>query len=76
MGWCRQDDHVIEVYLGTPPREVAATLLHEILHAMWDEGHANGGDEEKVVQIFTSQWMRFFQDNKDVLSFLIRHARK
>jgi hypothetical protein len=50
---------------------IAATLLHEILHAIyWEHSLQDNDGEEDIVQSFERGLMQVFVDSPDVLAFI------
>lgn len=62
----------IAIILKHPSKLRAAdTLLHEILHAIWNFGHATG-EEEQTVGAMATGLMQVFKDNPALLSWIGR----
>jgi hypothetical protein len=59
------------------PSVKSSTLLHEILHVVFDEfALAKDDCEERVVSAFTNGLCQVIRDNPDVLAFIIGGLRK
>lgn len=65
----------IQVRTNTSPSQVAATLLHEILHACFMEQGLHVGPlkahEEKIVTALETLLYQVFVDNPSVMKFII-----
>lgn len=59
----------ISIILNHPSKLRAAdTMLHEILHALWNFGHATGEEEQSVGALATGL-MQVMADNPDLLAW-------
>lgn len=53
------------------PQEFPNTLLHELMHAVWDNYNLSELDkEEKIVTMFANGLTQIFLTNPEVLSYL------
>jgi hypothetical protein len=71
-GKCEVPDHEINIRDGMPPVEEADTVLHEIMHAVWehmDIGHRRV--EESVVRKLATGLTQVFQDNPALVQYLV-----
>lgn len=81
MGITFKQSHVIMLYSGQPPCEMAATLLHEILHACYyifaiDSGGTDQEDrEERVVTSVSNALSTFMVDNPQVSEWIYKTMR-
>lgn len=72
---CDKLNHIIRVRTDMKACETANSLLHEILHAIWNVGAIDSGDEEKCVTIFANQLIQIMQDNPVVMDWITKNAR-
>lgn len=66
VGQCRHNASEIHVATSQPPREIANTLLHEIMHGIWDVytlGETVKNDEESIVNCLTNGLCGVIRDN-------------
>lgn len=71
-GECRTEEHEISISDGQPPVEEADTVLHEIMHALWqhlDIGHRR--IEEQVIRKMATGLTQVFQDNPALVQYLV-----
>lgn len=67
----------IRFHTDLDPSVKSATLLHEILHVVYDEyGLAKDDPEERVVTTLSNGLCQVIRDNPDVLAFIIGGLRK
>ncbi len=70
-GHCQNSHHIITIRVDDRPEsEVANTLLHEVLHAiwfMWGNGHAQ--EEETCVNTLSNGLMTCFRDNPELIEY-------
>jgi hypothetical protein len=67
----------IRVHDRLEPSVKASTLLHEIVHAIYDEyGISKDDEEERVVNSISNGLSQVIRDNPDVLAFIISGLRK
>ena len=74
-GECDGMNGIIKLRMDLPAHELANTLLHEILHAVWSVGACDDGDEEKCVTIIANQLTQIMQDNPKVWDWIVKNAR-
>jgi hypothetical protein len=71
-GHCSSAHHIISVRSDDrPDSEVANTLLHEVLHAIWYIwGNGGGLEEESAVTTMANGLLTVFKDNEGFVEFL------
>ena len=63
----------IHVHGDLLPQTKAATILHELLHVIYDEyGIAVGDSEERVVSAFTNGLSQIIRDNPGIIVDMIQ----
>jgi hypothetical protein len=66
----------IWVDTGSDPAEIADTLLHETLHAIWRHyALDDNAEEERAVTLLAHGLTQVLRDNRDLLTFLEAHTR-
>ena len=61
----------------TTAMRVVGSLLHEVLHGIWDDrGLPNKPDEERVILQLESGLVQLFHDNPKLLTWIKRGIRK
>jgi hypothetical protein len=66
----------IEINTEMPPVEVVNTLLHEIVHAIFDYANysfAEGANEEDCTICLGNGLTQFIKDNPDVIDWMQKH---
>lgn len=83
IGHSARDDKAIYLMPGPDAQDLANTLLHEILHAIWNESGCNLHNvkdvldlEEYLVERQTSWLHGVLMENPHVISWLCDHNRK
>lgn len=68
---------VIEYSTNYPPSEIVDSLIHEVLHAVWDL-HINKekAREEEAVTLLAHGLTQVFKDNPKFITELLEHVRK
>ncbi len=62
---------------GLAPQVKSATILHEVLHVIYDEYALSESDkEERIVSAFTNGMCQVMRDNPDVMAQLLMGLRK
>lgn len=69
-GECDRMNGIIRLRVDTPIQTTANTLLHEVMHACYENGAVGTADEEKTVTILTNQLCQVIRDNPDLLDWL------
>lgn len=70
-GECQADTLTIRLTDYRPPRQVAGTLLHEILHAIWfTQSMPAEESEENAVTSLAMGLCGVIRDNPDVVEFI------
>jgi hypothetical protein len=73
-GHCDANTYVIHVYglrHAPNPEFVVGVVIHEILHAVWDERHlGKRPDEEKVVSRLEVGLLSLFRDNPKLINWI------
>ena len=73
MGECDRGNLVIRVREDLPPQLGAECLLHEVCHAVYDNGTLQDGDsEERVVSALARGLSQVWRDNPEFVLFLSR----
>jgi hypothetical protein len=71
------DNLTIRVHDDLPPTNKAITLVHELLHVLWDEyGLAEGDKEERIVTTLSNGLCQVIRDNPEAVAFIIAGVRK
>lgn len=74
MGETAMQQGLIRIDLQFDDRQVAATLLHEILHAMFNCWQmAKEDDEERIVTTIESGLSTIWRDNPEVFAWIGQH---
>jgi hypothetical protein len=67
----------IRVHQDLAPSVRSSTLLHEILHVIYDEyGLAKDDTKERVVTMMSNGLCQVLRDNPDVVSFILGGLKK
>ena len=69
-GECDRMNQIIRLRTDLPIRRLANTLIHEIMHACWENAAADGGGEEQVVTVMSNQLSSVFTDSPDIVRWL------
>ena len=70
-GYCQVVEKLIQIDTSHGGYQTASTLIHEILHAIYEEYNVNGNDdEERTVRSLERGLMQVFLDNPDLLQFI------
>lgn len=67
---CDRDNLVIRVRSDLPRQRIAEAVLHEILHAAFDAGACEVGDEERIVGVLGGMLAQVWRDNPEIVSYL------
>jgi hypothetical protein len=71
IGECDRNNLVIRVREDLPPRLMAECLLHEVCHAVFDNGTLQDGDsEERVVSAMARGLSQVWRDNPGFVAFM------
>jgi hypothetical protein len=72
VGECDKMGGVIRVDTQYGPQRAALTLLHEVIHAIWDTAEMDELDlsEEVVVSVLAAQLTQIWRDNPDFVAFM------
>jgi len=73
-GQCDRDNFIIEIDVNMNSRNVADTLMHEILHACANFGvylEIKNPNEEMTVVHFSEMLSQVMRDNPDVMRWII-----
>lgn len=72
-GEFRRDDGLIKLDTSLPEQRVAATLLHEVMHAAWANGELGASArEERAVSVLANQMAQVWRDNPALVAYLSR----
>lgn len=77
LGDTHPDRHLIRIDLdGRPHTAVADTLLHEVLHAIWNQTPLDATEkleyhEEVIIQALTPWLLGALRDNPDLVTYLL-----
>ena len=66
-----RDAGLIKLDTSLPTQRIAATLLHEVIHAAWDSGMlGETPDEEQAVSVLANQLAQVWRDNPALVAYL------
>jgi hypothetical protein len=72
-GYCQVVEKLIQIDTSHGSYQAASTLIHEILHAIYEEYNVHGNDdEERTVRSLERGLMQVFLDNPDLLQFIVQ----
>lgn len=70
-GECDKNNRIIRVDTQYGQYQAASTLLHEVMHGIWQEYSIEDGDnEERTIGFLQTALMQVFQDNPAFLAFI------
>ena len=70
-GHCNVREHIITIRAENRPQsEIANTLLHEVMHAIWYMwGNGSGQEEETCVTTLSNGLLTVMRDNKEFVEY-------
>jgi len=77
-GECDPANHTIELYdcAGVPScRRLGSTVIHEVLHAIWDSKNLPEEHEEIIVSILEVSLTELFEENPTLIKWLLSTIR-
>lgn len=73
FGTCSTNQKLIQIDLHWGAKRAAATLLHEIVHAVWSEWNMEKEDEEeRIVRCVADGLSAVWRDNPEVMRWIHR----
>lgn len=70
-GWCQNGEHTISIRTDLPIERERTTLVHEVLHALWDmSALPNKPAEEQAISTLAPLLIAFLEDNPKFLRYL------
>ncbi len=70
------DELIIRIDVTQKEQRVVETLIHEIIHAIYNLYNINDDDkEERIVSAMSRGWLQVYRDNPDLLKLIHCHTK-